>query len=124
MRLLGFHGTWCIRLEDTSAHPEGLPPSDPSQWAGEVEQAVAFRDDFPLRGLVGVSINGLDAAMLAKSWSFLRWLLEEHADEARDFFEARRAGLETPAALLAATGLSLDGLDDAWHATIERIGAE
>jgi hypothetical protein len=122
--LLGFHGSWCIRLEDTSAHPELHVPDDPSEWPGLVEILVRLGDDFPLRGLVGVSINGLDPAMLAKSWSLVRWLLEEHRDEALAFFESKREGRPTNVALRAATGLPLDVLDEAWRAAVVRVGPE
>ena len=118
-RLLEFHGTWCVRLEPTSARP-GMPevPDDPGEWPETVEWIVRTRDDFPLEALVGVSMNGLDGPMLAKSWSLLRWLVEEHPERARAFLEAKRAGTPTPRALTEATGLSLHDLDEAWRDTV------
>lgn len=125
VRLLGFHGSWCVRLEDTSAKA-GMPtvPDDPAEWPEMVEGLVRLHDDFPLNGLVGVSINGLDGPMLVKSWSLLRWLLEQHPDEARAFLDAKRRGVETPKALRAATGLALDDLDEAWHFEVLLVGPE
>ena len=125
VRLNGFHNTWCVRLEETSTKP-GMPamPDDPQEWPAAVVTLVALHEDFPMRGLVGVSINGLDAGMLAKSWSILRWLLEERPDEARDFLEARRAGASTEKALLLATGVSLEAFDEEWRQHVLEVGDE
>ena len=125
VRLQEVHGTWCVRLEPTSARV-GAPeiPEDAREWPEAVEWLARARDDFPMKGLVGVSLNGLDGPMLAKSWSMLRWLLEEHPAEARAFLDAKRAGTATPKALEAATGLSLDDFDEAWRDAVMEQGGE
>ena len=62
--------------------------------------------------------------MLIKSWSLLRFLLEQHGGEAVMLLEARRAGLSTEAALLAVTGLRLDDLDELWRRHVRAILGE
>jgi hypothetical protein len=124
VRLREFHGSWCVRLEPTAARV-GMPevPEDATEWPETVEWIARRRDDFPLKALIGVSMNGFDGPMLAKSWSLLRWLVEEHPERARAFLEAKRAGTPTAKALAAATGLSLDDLDEAWRdAVVEQLG--
>jgi hypothetical protein len=124
-RLLGgVHGTWCVRLEETGTSTFGLEPALPERWPEIAVRLAASRDDFPMKGLVGASLNALDGAMLVKSWSVLRWLLEDRPDDACLFLDARRAGIQTARALAGATGLSLDDLDSAWRAHVLSVGAE
>ena len=125
VRLNGVHGSWCVRLEDTSAR-KGKPevPDDPEEWPLIVVSLVTLHDDFPLKGLIGASINGFDGGMLAKSWSIWKWMLEERPVEARDLLEARRAGASTEKALLGATGLSIEAFDDAWRRHVLEVGDE
>jgi hypothetical protein len=124
-RLLGgVHGTWCVRLEETGTSTFGLEPALPEAWPEIARRLAASRDDEPLQGLVGASLNGLDGAKLVKSWSMLRWLLEDRPADARLFLDARRAGVPTAQALAGATGTALDDLDTAWRSYVLSIGAE
>jgi hypothetical protein len=124
-RLLGrVHGTWCVRLEETGTAGFGLEPALPETWPEGARRLAEARGDAPLRLLLGASLSGLDGAMLVKSWSLLRWLLEERPDDARLFLEARRAGVPTPSALAGATGQTLEELDQAWRAHVLAAGGE
>jgi hypothetical protein len=124
-RLLGdVHGTWCVRLEETGTSTFGLEPALPEHWPEIAVRLAASRDDFPAKGLLGASLNALDGAMLVKSWSVLRWLLEDRPSDARLFFEARRAGVPTAQALAGATGSALDDLDASWRAHVLAVGPE
>lgn len=107
--------TWCVNLEQTSAKVTTMETPDASHWAEVALQTVARRDDFALRGLFGASLNNLDAPMLVKSWSVVRWLLEEHADEARAFLAEKAQGATSEVALERATGLRVEDVDELWR---------
>lgn len=114
-RIAKTNDTWCVNLEETSAKVSALEAPDAAQWAEVAASLVARHDDFPLQGLLGASLNGLDGPMLVKAWSLLRFLLEEHPEDARRFLELRAAGLESDRALKEATGLRVDDIDEAWR---------
>ncbi len=114
-RVASTNDTWCVNLEETSAKVSALDAPDASNWAEFALTTVAKRDDFPLRGLIGASLNGFDGAMLVKAWSLLRWMLEEHADDARTFLDLRAAGEASEAALERATGLRVEDVDELWR---------
>jgi len=123
LRLMGTQGTWCVRLEETSATAVERAPS-PDDWAEQVSGLVSKSADEPLRRLVGASLNELDGPMLVKAWSLLRFLLEEHGDEAVAVLEARRAGMSTEAAFATVTGLRLDDVDALWRRHVRAILGE
>ena len=66
----------------------------------------------------------LDGAMLVKSWSLLRWLLEEHAEDARRFLALRAEGLPSDQALSRATGLRVDDVDELWRRHVRATEGE
>lgn len=117
IRLLSTQASWCVRLEETSAATAERAPHAEA-WAEQTWTTVGRGRDEPLVRLVGASLNELDGPMLVKAWSFLRFLLEEHAEEGEAFLAAKRLGLKTPQALLAATGLRLEDADAAWRAWV------
>lgn len=114
-RIAATNDTWCVNLENTSAKVSALDAPDASRWAEFALETVARRDDFALRGLMGASLNNFDGAMLVKSWSLLRWLLEEHAFEARLFLHERTRGATSDVALERATGLRVEDVDALWR---------
>jgi hypothetical protein len=114
LRLLGTQASWCIALEETSAAYGGRAPSAET-WGAQAVEAIRAGKDEPLRRMVGASLNELDGPMLVKGWALLRWMLEEHPDEALAMFEAHRAGLDAGKALERATGMRLDDIDAAWR---------
>jgi hypothetical protein len=123
-RLTSLHATWCVRLEETGGKTAGLEPAQTETWPQVAEAMAARGDDFPLRGVVGASLNGLDGTMLVKSWSLLRWLLEERLEEGRMLFAAKGAGSSSEEALRIATGLSIEALDAAWRDHVRGLGGE
>ena len=114
-RIAATNDTWCVNLEETSSKVSALDAPDASRWAEFALRTVAKRDDFALRALLGASLNNLDGPMLVKSWSILRWMLEEHADEARTFLEAKAGGETSERALEGATGLRVEDIDELWR---------
>jgi len=114
-RIAGTNNTWCVNLEETAAKVGSLETPDASHWAEFALTTVARRDDFALRGLFGASLNNLDGPMLVKSWSVIRWLLEDHPDEARAFLAEKDAGATSEVALERATGLRVEDVDFLWR---------
>jgi hypothetical protein len=123
-RILGVHGSWCVRLEPTVSKYGHLGIPDPAEWPALVHGLVAKHEDFPMRGLIGLAPNGLDGDMLVKAWSILRLLLEDRPDEARLFLAAKRMGWSTPTAIRVATGLPLEAFEEAWRGYVLSIGPE
>jgi hypothetical protein len=115
IRLFGTQASWCVRLEATSAAAIEPDRPDPVQWAALAARLAMGRDDVPARALFGANLNGIDGPMLVKAWSILRWMIEEHPDEARAFLEEKRAGVSSVEALRRATGLTPEDLDAAWR---------
>lgn len=122
--LSGVHGTFCVRMESTGGATAGLQPDHIENWPAIVVSLASSGDDFPLKGLVGSSLNGLDGKMLVKSWSVLRWLFEDRPDDARAFFAERASGASSADALRRATGRSLDDLDALWRAHVTATGGD
>lgn len=107
--------TWCVNLEETAAKVGSIETPDASHWAEFALATVARRDDYALRGLFGASLNNLDGPMLVKSWSVIRWLLEDHPEETRAFLAEKDAGATSEVALERATGLRVEDVDFLWR---------
>lgn len=123
IRLLSTQASWCVRLEETTAAAAERAPHAEA-WAAQAYEAVGVGNDEPLVRLVGASLNELDGPMLVKAWSFLRFFLEEHPEEADAFLAAKRLGVRTPAAMALATGLRLEDADAAWRSAVLRALGE
>jgi hypothetical protein len=124
IRLFETQDSWCVRLEATSAKAVEPVRPDPVEWASAAARLAFDRDDVPARALFGATLNSMDGSMVIKSWSILRWMIEEHPEEARAFLEEKRAGRSTADALYRATGLLPEDLDAAWRLHLAAIEGE
>jgi hypothetical protein len=114
IRLAGRQNTWCVQLAGTSAGAGWADRPDPAVWASEAAALLSGPDAVPARALFGASLNGLDLRMLLQSWSLVRWLVDEHPEEARALLAAMRAGAQPVEAFRVATGMTPEALDVAW----------